>query len=390
MVPREETVCPHCAERQKTSALHPETVLLLTIPALVILFLITGFSAKFFHAKEAALAQEWYSRGESALAKEDPNAAIADLRTALVYSRGNATYRLQLAEALIAAHRADEAHSYLLNLWEQQPGSAKINLALARLAANQNDLSEAVRYYHGAIYGLWERDPDQNRWQTRMELCRLLLSAQENNMAQSELIALTDHLPKDSPMHTAVGSMFLQIKDYPRALSEFRLSIQSNRKAGDALAGAGEAAFQDGDFHSAERYFDQARRLNVDVDAGQLQTVRLAAGLDPFEQHLSEVERNRRVVEAYDRMWDHLEKCATTQSGPSKNNTLANDLQNALSSASKLRAKVTEKNLLRHPNEFPGVMAMIFQMERAVSNHCGPAPLEKALVMIQRHSGGAE
>ncbi|MBI4166579.1 MAG: tetratricopeptide repeat protein, partial [Acidobacteria bacterium] len=118
-------------------SLERNTFILLIFLTLIIMFVITGFIVKAYHAKEKALAEEWYLRGEAELKAGRANEAIEDLRTALTYSRDNSLYVLVLAQALGAANRQEEARAYLLSLWEEEPGNETVNLELGRSAVKQ-------------------------------------------------------------------------------------------------------------------------------------------------------------------------------------------------------------------------------------------------------------
>src|SRR5690242_2597621 len=86
----------------------------------------------------------WFQQGQDELAKNNPHAAISDLRTALLYSHDNQRYLVALAQALEAADRIPEARSYFLNLLDDEPGNASINLELARLAGKLDDADNAI------------------------------------------------------------------------------------------------------------------------------------------------------------------------------------------------------------------------------------------------------
>ncbi len=384
LIPPEARSCPRCKARFTHFLFNPEATLLLTIAALIFFFIVTGFFAKFYHARQSRLAKDWFNRGSAALSQDQADDAIADLRNALFYSRDNTTYTLRLAEALIAAHRSEEARAYLLTLWDHQPGSGIINLTLARMDAQEKNVEGATRYYHNAIYGVWESNPDQQRWEARLELCRLLISSGDNSMAQVELIALALHLPKNSSLHFPVGSMFLQIKDYQRALEEFRLALEAGPHQGDALADAGEAAFQLGDFQTAENYFSQATRQHVFVDADEMDTARLEATLNPYDHRFPLRDRLRRALAAYDRMLDRLTQCEASYAGSSPQQPVPSDLGQILATTTKVRPKMSMKNLLQHPEQLGSVMDLVFQMQSVSVNYCGTTPLEKAIAMIHR------
>ncbi|HLX74606.1 MAG TPA: tetratricopeptide repeat protein, partial [Terriglobales bacterium] len=149
--------------------------LALVVFAAVVFCAATIFANRFYQSTQLRLGQMWFGRGESALAAGQPEPAIQDFRNALYYSHDDPGYRLRLAEALLAANRRSEAQSYLLTLWQDEPSNSTINLQLARLSAKQGRTRAALRYYHGAIYGLW---PDgaaaARRQQTRLELIHYL------------------------------------------------------------------------------------------------------------------------------------------------------------------------------------------------------------------------
>src|SRR5690242_7659651 len=101
---------------------------------IIALFIITTLVVNAYARLESRLGTEWYDRGTADLSAGRAEDAVIDLRTALSYSR-DVSYRLQLARALVAAGRKDEAREYLLSLWERQPGDAELNLELARVSA---------------------------------------------------------------------------------------------------------------------------------------------------------------------------------------------------------------------------------------------------------------
>ncbi|HEU5452730.1 MAG TPA: tetratricopeptide repeat protein, partial [Terriglobales bacterium] len=195
-IPFDETRCPNCSRRTKRP--YP-LALLITVLVLVAaaLFVLTHFAAASFETKQAQLAQQWFERGELEFRSARVLPAIDDYRNALAYSHQNSRYRLRLAQALEGAGRLREARAYLLALWDEQPGDGNVNLQLARLAARDADENNAVRYYQGAIYGIWNEDPEQQRRNARMELIDFLVDRQRTRRAEAELIQLSVDLPKD-------------------------------------------------------------------------------------------------------------------------------------------------------------------------------------------------
>ncbi len=120
-------------------------------------------------------------------------------------------FQLHLAQALASANREDEASTYLVNLLAESPGSGEINLELARISAHQGQFFFAVRYYHSAIYGVWETDPLVKRWNVRRELCEYLLDRGDVKDAQPEVIALAQEVPSgDMERRKGSGSISRQ------------------------------------------------------------------------------------------------------------------------------------------------------------------------------------
>jgi tetratricopeptide (TPR) repeat protein len=146
--------------------------------SLMLLLLAFGFTAivtRMYHTRVHTLADVWFAEGEASYRSGDVASALTDYRNALVFSPNNSQFQFHLAQALAAAGRSDEARSCLLNLLSESPGSSEINLELARIAARQNSMAESLRYYHGAICGVWDTDPISRRWQVRREFSEYLL-----------------------------------------------------------------------------------------------------------------------------------------------------------------------------------------------------------------------
>jgi tetratricopeptide (TPR) repeat protein len=376
-------------------SLSRETILALSALALIILFTVVGFASNLYHQKRTALALEWYGRGEADLKTHNARRAIDDFRTALVYSRQNDLYRLRLAEALIAAGSLDEARTYLLNVWDDESENGTVNLALGRLAARSGNISEAQRYYQSAIYGRWESDAEQHRTEARLELCIFLLGYGRTSEAQGELMALAGSLPSDPSLHTEVAKLFLEAQDKQHALDQFRAALRLDPKRLEALLGAGEIAFQAGDYRSAERYFGRALTENPNNARGRarLSIARLVLANDPFEPRLSNQERSTRVAQVFQRALARLEDCAHIlgESLPPQSATPLLDLQQIYARAQKMRPEVRVSNLRRNPDLQTSALDLAFEAEELAAQRCGsPQGLDEALLLIARAHRGPE
>jgi len=357
------------------------------------LFVITRFAAKLWHSRQGALAEQWRQRAEASLNAGRGEEAVEGFRRALTYSRDNALYQLRLAQALLSAQRADEARPYLLNLWQREPGNGNVNLELARLAARQGDVSEAVRYFHQAIYGVWTEDPESQRREARLEFCEFLLSRKRNDEAQAALIELASDLPKDAGLYTRVGALFLRAEDHQRALETFRQALRLDASHSAALVGAGEAAFHLGNYRIARRYLERAGEQAAAPPRATelLTTTRIILAIDPFQRGLSGAERARRADQAFRQALAHVEQCALDRGEVLDAGAPQTALQAAYARAMTLRPKVRPRALRRDPDLLTNTMEVVFEIEELAARDCGtPTDADLALLLIGRQQGGRE
>ena len=394
---------------------------------------ITVFAARFYRSRQVQFGAMWYGRGEAALAAADSGAAVQDFRNALYYSHDNPAYRLRLAEALIAARHIREAHSYLVTLWQDEPSNSIVNLQLARLAAAQANAPAALRYYHGAIYGLWpDGDAAARRRQTRLELIHYLFGLRDATQADAELIALTSELPPTAAAHSEVGQLFQQAADSERALQEFEEALRLNPKSPAALLGAGEAAFQLGQYENARRYLEQALKSGPrDPQAAELlATTRLVLEWDPNSQGISSRHRALRIVQAFRQARRRLQDCAAaknidlaaanpspplTPNAPSASNQTAHNLiaqilgtirrgetstpeqmpivldpaemQQLYRQATQIQPRVRADKVERDPQLAQSLIGLVSRIETVTAQHCGaPQGADLALFLLAQRT----
>jgi tetratricopeptide (TPR) repeat protein len=339
-----------------------------------------------WHAYEAGLAEMQAGRNERAL---------DDFRAALVYDSDNSTYQLNLARALRETGRLNESEAYLLHLWNAVPQDSTINLALARLAARRGSVDDALRYYHNAIYGVWANNPDQSRRQTRFELIEFLLKQNAFPQAQSELLALAQVLPSDPGEHLKVAKLFAEARDDPNALQQFQVVLKLNGKDAEALAGAGEAAFQSGRYRTAERYLLESVKVDPeDAHASsRLETATLVLATDPFLRRISDMERNRRIEGAFAQAGGRLKNCAqekgidlTLASGSGNPLMPGNELPELWSRWQSARADLRHLRALSNTDVPDKLMDIVFQIEKQTALQCGdPSGRDLALLLISRN-----
>jgi len=391
-MPAGEAECPVCRAWRGTKILPRDTTLLLMIGVLLLFFTVAGFAARSYHTKKESLGKEWFSRGVENLRGDRADTAIRDFRTALVYEPDSSQYRLYLAQALMRAGRFEESRTYLLNLWENEPGNGQVNLELARLAARRNDTAEAYRFYRNAIYGVWQTDPTARRRATRLELCEFLVKAGQKEEAQAELVALAADLPADAALHLHVAELFLKAEDYARAAREFQGVLKSDAGSVQALAGAGKAFFQMGDYARARRYLQQAVRRNPkDAETAQLHEVAdLVIRGDPFDSRISTREKIRRALDAYQQASARLQACADSPGQPSSGGQNAAQLELLRARVEQQRPLMRASRLRRDPDQLITAMDVVFDIEERTAPICGaPTGKDLALLLIARKYRGA-
>jgi len=367
----------------------PLSLALLSALAVVSFLAISGLS-RIYHAQQQSLGNRWFTRGAADLKARHFELAVNEFRSALLYSRDNYTYQLDLAEALIGLKRTNEAYAYLINLWERQPENGLVNLELARIAAQRAETEQALRYYHNAIYAIWLGDQEVERRDARLELIEYLLAINAKTHAQSELIALAANLDEDPSMHASVGNLFIQAQDYEHALAEYHLSLKLGRHNPAALAGAGRAAFELGRYDLAQRYLEAAVAANPNdaQSAALLKTAELVLKMDPFRRQISVDQRNRIVIEAFAAAGERLKSCAAvgnTQGSASS----AVSTPSLADEWTKMKPQITEQGLRRNPDLVEAAMSLVFNIERQANGACGSSTgVDLALLLISKlHEG---
>ena len=395
LIPWGEQECPACGENGRFLwARSRNELLLLSVLVLIILFSVTTFSVRAYHAKEGELARQWYTSGERELRAGRAKAALEDFRSALVYAPNDSRIELQLAHALAAAGRLPEARAYLLSLWEREPGNGTVNLELARLAAHSRSAPEAVQYYHDAIYGQWDDDPAGHRRRAGLELAEFLLSVGQKAQAQAELIALIADLPGNPALETQVATLLLETGEYEHAAPLFRQALRLRPNYAPALEGAGEATFEMGNYRDARRYLARAKREGALSPQSQsrLEIATLILESDPLAPRLSGQERARRALLAFSQSMQRLSGCAAARGVSFENGPQQSDLQKTHALALALRPKVRERNLARDPDLLLKVTDMVFEIEKVTERACGePQGVDLALLLLSRlQEGGNE
>ncbi len=365
----------------------PTLLVVLSVVTVLFFLSVTGL-AKIYFGQRESLGTRWFTRGLADLKAANYAAAVTEFRTALLYSRDDYSYQLNLAEALIGLKRTGEASAYLLNLWDREPDNGLVNLELARIARQQRRTDDAIRYYHDAEYAAWPRDEENQRREARLELIDLLLQNKDIGDAQAELIALAANVDDQPDMQKEIGDLFLRAADYEHALAAYRTVLRANRHDETAMAGAGYAAFQLGRYPLAQHYLGLATTTDSkDIRSAQLlQTADAVLHLDPFRPQISAVDRSKIVLDDFAVAGRRLSTCPLPKSsapGPNGSSSSLDDEWNAL------KSRMNTVGLRRDPNLADTAMDLAFRIERETNVLCGtPSGADLALLLIAKlHEG---
>lgn len=370
--------------------LRQRPVMLVVLAVLAVgFFLLVTMLSHAYQSQRAALGNRWFTRGVADLNSQKYDAAVTDFRAALLYSRDEYSYQLSLAEALIGLKRTGEASAYLLNLWDREPEDGLVNLELARIAAEQARADDAIRYYHGSVYAAWPHDEEEQRRVARLELIELLLRIHRDTEAQAELIALAANVGQDPAQQARIGDLFLRANDYEHALAAYRTTLRLNRRNAAALAGAGYAAFELGNYPVALRYLEAAVAADPsDTQSGdRLKTTAMVVRMDPFRREISAAERSRIVVDAFATAGQRLKDCGLLKTPGSS----AAGTQASLSNDwNRVKPQITESGLRRNSDLVETAMDLVFRIERETGNTCGtPTGADRALLLISKEHAGS-
>jgi tetratricopeptide (TPR) repeat protein len=367
-----------------TLARRPSVIIAGLIVIAILGFIFVNHLVTRFGEQQKALARRLFKQGQADIRANNPERAVDNFRAALGYDHGNDEYQLSLARALRDTGRTNESRTYLLSLWERKPEDSTINLALARLAARENSVEEALRYYHNASYGVWPADGDTRRRDAQFELIDFLLRSKALPQAQAKLIAMTSALPTSADYHLRLATLFARAQDNEHALAQFQHVLRLNHENAAAQAGAGEAAFQLGHYRTAQAYLaDAARASSTDAATRlRLQQTELILQSDPYVRRISNVERERRVRAAFDQSGRRLDACIASSSPP------ATDLASLKTHWQEMKPRLVRHHEMEMNDS---VMDLVSQIEQTTATQCGaPTGLDNVLLVLSQDREGTE
>lgn len=356
---------------------HRELFQLLALIALAIAaFLVTRAIAISNREMTLGDAAEWFRRGQRAMDDGRVDDAIDALRRATVRDRDDRRYVLTLAQALALKHDQDGARSILLTLRESEPEDREINLQLARLAVARQDVTEALRFYHNALYAPWPNEMAGARRAVRLELARFLLGHAQAGRAVAELLALGADMPDELALHLELGQLFADAGDQPHARDQFQRALRQDPDNRAALAGAGLAAFGMADYAAARSWL---RRLPPEADDARAarELTDLILSRDPLATRLGAAERRQRLAADIGYVEQRIRACIDDGHGSDASAALATEAQ-------AFAGELARPGGLDQDTVETGV-DLIDRLEADIAQRCGPAtPLDRALALIGR------
>lgn len=340
-------------------------------------FLLTRAVAASNRQTQVQDAAAWFATGEARARAGDLDGAITAFQHASAKNPDDRGYVLALARAQTGRKLYDDARRVLLSLRESSPEDAEINLQLARLSAERRDVTEAIRYYHNALYSPLSSTQAGERRRVRLELVRFLMAHDQMSRAMSELLISSIDAPDTAVAHVELARLFTQAGDGRHAAEQFATALRLEPDRGDALAGAGETAFRLGDYVTARSYL---RRAPADANVAELRNVaELVLSADPLAGRLSSAERQRRLLAAFSYAAQRLDACAGTRPGV---DALA--LQQEAASYSR-RLKPPS---IRESETIEAGAELALRMSRAAAQSCPPATaMDRALDLIAKAHG---
>lgn len=378
--PLDDGVCLFCDLDAEFRVVHREIVVLVALVALVaITFFFTRSAAKANHSLRLRDAADWYTRSERDLADGRHALAIRALRRAAALDPERRDYRLGLARALVEDGQDSSATQVLLGLRESTPEDPIVNLQLARLEARRGETNGAIRYYQSALYGSWSGGSADAGRLARIELILYLLAHDQRGRAVSELVALSANLPDDPALLNQAGRLLLDAGEPRRAIEQFRRSLRVHPADDVALAGAGEAAFQLGDYADTRTY------LRAAPTSGRLADMKTIAELvvsrDPMRSGLSMVERWQRLAVGTARSQERLDACLADGGQLAANQRT--ELESLRGEVHAFEAAVGRQRRPRTVDVVERGVNLIFRVEQRARDICAlPSALDQALLLI--------
>jgi tetratricopeptide (TPR) repeat protein len=246
---------------------------------------------------------------------------VEQFRNAVSISLDNQQYRLSLGVTLAKTGHPDEGAVYLNEVLKRDPNNGAANLGLARIAAARGKTSDAITYYHRAIYGSWPAGEENNRLEARFELADYLKKSGHQKEAIAELLAALEQARNNEAAKKRIGRLLLEYGSPRQAADVFHEVLRTNSRDAQAWASLGMAELAQEDYRATRNAFLNAVRLDPSDEQSrrQLELVERVLALDPNAAGLRASGRYQRSVEILAGALQMEEQCLAV-----RNDTAAN------------------------------------------------------------------
>ena len=281
------------------------------------LAVLIGFLNYYYRSARGVRADTAYKNGVT-LALEDRDAeAVEQFRNALSISPGAARYRLALGLELVKMNRLDEGAVYLREVLQADPGNGPANLGLARIAAAEARINDAITFYHRAIDASWPPGDQQNRVAARFEVAAFLAKQNMKTQAIAELLGTLEQA-RDTGTKTKVGQLLLEYGSPRQSAELFREISQSSPRDEGAWTGLGNADLALDNYAQAATAFSTATRLDPGDQTAkkQLDMAQRVLSLDPDARGIRASERYDRSQALLMGALQIVDQCASGKADP--------------------------------------------------------------------------
>jgi tetratricopeptide (TPR) repeat protein len=355
-----------------------------------VIFALTLLLYRSFENHRQELGMRWKTRGEAALNSGHPEQAIDALRSALAYVPSRGT-EIELATALAAAGKTQQATVYFSTLWEAAPGDGTINLQLARLYAKQGKEPLALQHYQLALDGTWSQNGFDRRRAVRLEMARYLLSRHEYDSARTQLLIAASNAPNDPNVKIEIAALLLQAKAPQDALNLYRAVAAPRNPPIAALEGAGRTGFSLGMYRLAADYLgralagpqaaalpDNQKMADRDLLDTSLHILLLYPSLN-----LSPRNRAERILYIRKTARQRLTDCSGTPTA------VPPALAVIVARWSQLPQTLTLAQLEQNPDLEQTILQLAYDTETATAKTCGAPTADNALLLRIAGNPGA-
>jgi tetratricopeptide (TPR) repeat protein len=283
----------------------------------VLVFLI-GFLHYFYRSQRGERAEQYFKTGSELLLQARDQEAVEQFRNALSISPDNQQYRLSLGLTLAKSGHMAEGAVYLNEILKRDPNNGAGNLGLARIAAARGKTSDAITYYHRAIYGSWPAGEENNRLEARFELAAYLKKSGLQKEAIAELLAALEQARNNDPAKKRIGRLLLEYGSPRQAAEVFQDVLRANNRDAQSWASLGMAELAQEDYVASRTAFRNAARFdpNDEESRKRLELIDRILALDPNAAGVRAAGRYQRSVEILTGALQMSEQCQAIGNDP--------------------------------------------------------------------------